>query len=171
MKLCHISSSHHEKDSAETKDGVHGSVAAMDLFGYILPCALNDLIVASSAYFCLHQEEFHDMNRSQNLNNECNSKLDDGVGSHYFMMHLRARRDMPDPTMMSVQKRETRSTGSATSLYFNNVGSSDSDAIEERHEPKRSHISTLVVWDVNRPDTLAILDDHCENKQHLKAFE
>lgn len=143
----------------------------MNLFGHILPCGLCDIISASSAYFCLHKEEFHNSTQSQNTDSKCTSKLDDGLGSHYFMMHLRAREDTSDP-MTSVRKRETGPKGfGASSLYFNSVGFSDKSIMKERHEPKNSHISTLVVWDVNRPDTLAILDDHCENQQHLKAFE
>ncbi len=166
MTLCNVSSSYDQKDSTENTDDAHVRVATTTLFGHILPCGLNDIIAACSSHFCLHKEESHDLTELRNSNNECDSKLEDCVGSHYFMMHLRAMEGSSDPTKSTHKIIGTRSSGSKTASQFNSVGYSVCNATKEVHEPKNAHVSTLVVWDVNRPDTLTILDDHCENQEY-----
>jgi hypothetical protein len=166
MTLCNVSSSYNQKDSTENTDDAHARVATTTLFGHILPCGLNDIIAACSSHFCLHKEESHDLTELQHSNSERDSKLEDCVGSHYFMMHLKAMEGSSDPTKSTHKIIGTRSSGSKTASQFNSVGYSVCNATKEIHEPKNAHVSTLVVWDVNRPDTLTILDDHCENQEH-----
>lgn len=168
MTLCSLSSSHKKNDPAHTNDKSSDSIASIDLSGIILPCGLNDIIISSASHFQLHSKNEKGMKDSI-VKPQCDEMFDadsDSIGSHYFVMHLRMDQESDDKSVDS-KGHFCNPIGSKGSLHLNSLYMLKNTESKQVHEPKRSNVISLVIWDVNRPCTLTIKEDSYVEHQQI----
>ena len=151
------------------KDGSGHSL--VDIRGPILPCAVRDLLCATTSHLSLHQKQSIPIRegaedaqkfKTKDKDNEDQCFEDDQntLGSHYYVLHLQAHQGEKSDGLASELNRKR--IGAASSELFNGLDngkksekmSNLNDDLKIR-ECNTGEIMNMVVWDISRPNSIA----------------
>ena len=168
MTLCQLSSStvraQHEA-SDDSKD--QHQLSSIALHGPVMPCSFRDLLCASATYLSLHKSRVCPPEDTENKENS-NGMVDENIlGSHYFMMQLVDHGSNESDSKKSVNSKRMGSSGS---MWFNGLANTNArgdiaDSAMMLSENKQGEVTTMAVWDVNRPLSIAYRSSRPEEIQ------
>jgi len=171
MALHHLSSCilHDQREGSKTsQQQQHHQLSSIELHGPIFPCSVRDLLCASASHFSLHKNRSRHSKSANTENDNRDDAVDETIlGSHYFMTHLRDHTGEDASNYTTNQARTIMGKmGSAGALLFNGLDQSrnhldSKDTTGE--ECKNGEVTTMTVWDVNRPFSIAYKNSRVED--------
>jgi len=124
-------------------------------------------LCASATYLSLHKSRACPPEDTQNKEIS-NGMVDENIlGSHYFMMQLV---DHGSNESESKKSMNSKRMGSSGSMWFNGLANTNADgdiadSAMMLNENKQGEVTTMAVWDVNRPFSIAYRSSRPEEIQ------